>query len=84
MNENTATTVGQIQAEGTSREEQKPQEPVTVSMKKLIAGVGTVFAGVIEMLEALEPHIAGKYLYLYVLWSDCFCAAVWWRNTVHY
>ena len=58
MNENTATTVGQIHAEGTSFEEQKPQEPVTVSMKKLIAGVGTVFAGVIEMLEALEPHVA--------------------------
>lgn len=58
MNENTATTVGQIHAEGTSLEEQKPQEPVTVSMKKLIAGVGTVFAGVIEMLEALEPHVA--------------------------
>ena len=58
MNENTAKTVGQIHAEGTSLEEQKPQEPVTVSMKKLIAGVGTVFAGVIEMLEALEPHVA--------------------------
>lgn len=58
MNENTATTVGQIHAEGTSLEEQKPQEPVTVSMKKLIAGVGTVFTGVIEMLEALEPHVA--------------------------
>ena len=57
MNENT-TTVGQIHAEGTSFEEQKLQEPVTVSMKKLIAGVGTVFAGVIEMLEALEPHVA--------------------------
>ena len=57
MNENT-TTVGQIQTEGTSFEEQKPQEPVTVSMKKLIAGVGTVFAGVIEMLEALVPHVA--------------------------
>lgn len=58
MNENTATTVGQIHAESTSSEEKKPQEPVTVSMKKLIAGVGTVFAGVIEMLEALEPHVA--------------------------
>lgn len=58
MNENTVTTVGQIQVEGTSLEEQKPQEPVTVSMKKLIAGVSTVFAGVIEMLEALEPHVA--------------------------
>lgn len=58
MNENTATTVGQIHAEGTSLEEQQPQEAVTVSMKKLIAGVGTVFAGVIEMLEALEPHVA--------------------------
>ena len=62
MNENTATTAGQVQAEGTSFEEQKPQEPVTVSMKKLIAGVGTVFAGVIEMLEALEPHVAQHLL----------------------
>ena len=31
---------------------------VTVSMKKLIAGVGTMFAGVLQMLEALEPQTA--------------------------
>lgn len=30
--------------------------PVTVSMKKLVAGVGTMFAGVLQMLEALEPQ----------------------------
>ena len=33
-------------------------QPVTVSMKKLVAGVSTVFAGVIQMLEALEPEMA--------------------------
>jgi len=32
--------------------------PVTVSMKKLVAGVGTMFAGVLQMLEALEPQAA--------------------------
>ena len=31
---------------------------VTVSMKKLVAGVGTMFAGVLQMLEALEPQAA--------------------------
>ena len=36
--------------------------PVTVSMKKLIAGVGTVFAGVLEMLEALEPQAAKQLM----------------------
>ena len=40
--------------------------PVTVSMRKLVAGVGTVFAGVIQMLEALDPqaaaHVAGVAL----------------------
>ncbi len=39
--------------------EGKEQTPrVTVSMKKLVAGVGTVFAGVLQMLEALEPQMA--------------------------
>ena len=33
---------------------------VTVSMKKLIAGVGTMFAGVLQMLEALEPQAAAN------------------------
>ena len=32
--------------------------PVTVSMHKLVEGVGTVFAGVIQMLEALDPQTA--------------------------
>ena len=40
--------------------------PVTVSMHKLVEGVGTVFAGVIQMLEALDPqtaaHVAGVAL----------------------
>ncbi|HOO28435.1 MAG TPA: hypothetical protein PLU43_08215 [Lachnospiraceae bacterium] len=33
-------------------------EPITISMKKLTAGIGTVFAGVLQMLEALEPQVA--------------------------
>ena len=33
--------------------------PVTVSMKKLVAGVGTMFAGVLQMLEALCRHWPG-------------------------
>lgn len=36
--------------------------PVTVSMKKLIAGVGTMFAGVLQMLEALEPQAAKQLM----------------------
>ena len=35
---------------------------VTVSMKKLIAGVGTMFAGVMQMLEALEPQAAKQLM----------------------
>jgi len=35
---------------------------VTVSMKKLIAGVGTMFAGVLQMLEALEPQAAKQLM----------------------
>ena len=35
---------------------------VTVSMKKLIAGVGTMFAGVLQMLEALEPQAATQLI----------------------
>ena len=35
---------------------------VTVSMKKLIAGVGTMFAGVLQMLEALEPQAAKQLI----------------------
>ena len=37
-------------------------QPVTVSMKKLIAGVGTMFAGVLQMLEALEPQTAKQLM----------------------
>ena len=36
--------------------------PVTVSMKKLVAGVGTMFAGVLQMLEALEPQAAKQLM----------------------
>ena len=35
---------------------------VTVSMKKLVAGVGTMFAGVLQMLEALEPQTAKQMM----------------------
>ena len=35
---------------------------VTVSMKKLIAGVGTMFAGVLQMLAALEPQAAKQLI----------------------
>ena len=35
---------------------------VTVSMKKLVAGVGTMFAGVLQMLEALEPQAAKQLI----------------------
>ena len=35
---------------------------VTVSMKKLIAGVGTMFTGVLQMLEALEPQAAKQLM----------------------
>ena len=35
---------------------------VTVSMKKLIAGVGAMFAGVLQMLEALEPQAAKQLM----------------------
>ena len=35
---------------------------VTVSMKKLVAGVGTMFAGVLQMLEALEPQAAKQLM----------------------
>ena len=35
---------------------------VTVSMKKLITGVGTMFAGVLQMLEALEPQAAKQLM----------------------
>ena len=36
--------------------------PMTINMKKLVAGVGTVFSGVIQMLEALEPQAAEQLL----------------------
>lgn len=34
--------------------------PVTVSMKKLTEGVSTLFMGIVQMLEALEPHVAQR------------------------
>lgn len=52
-----------------NRSNQNPTEestevtpPVTVSMKKLVAGVGTMFAGVLQMLEALEPQTAKQLM----------------------
>ena len=36
--------------------------PVKVSMKKLVTGVGTMFAGVLQMLEALEPQVAKQLM----------------------
>ena len=40
--------------------EQEAMPPVTVSMKKLTAGVTTMFAGIVQMLEALEPQMAQR------------------------
>ena len=40
--------------------EQEAMPPVTVSMKKLTAGVTTLFMGIVQMLEALEPHMAQR------------------------
>lgn len=53
-----STETKNIGAPEMESKEQTP--PVTVSMKKLIAGVGTVFAGVLQMLEALEPQVAAQ------------------------
>jgi len=39
---------------------QEAMPPVTVSMKKLTAGVTTLFMGIVQMLEALEPHMAQR------------------------
>lgn len=39
---------------------QEAMPPVTVSMKKLTAGVTKLFMGIVEMLEALEPHMAQR------------------------
>lgn len=39
---------------------QEAMPPVTVSMKKLTAGVTTLFMGIVKMLEALEPHMAQR------------------------
>ena len=33
---------------------------ITVDMSQLIAGVSTVFGGVVQMLEALDPQASGK------------------------
>lgn len=35
-----------------------PAEPIPVNTKKLIDGIGTVFGGVIQLLTAMEPHMA--------------------------
>ena len=34
--------------------------PVTISMSQLVDGISTVFAGVVQMLEALEPESSGR------------------------
>ena len=34
--------------------------PVTISMSQLVDGISTVFAGVVQMLEALEPETSGR------------------------
>ena len=39
---------------------QESLPPVTVSMKKLTAGVTTMFMGIVQMLEALEPQMAQR------------------------
>lgn len=39
---------------------QEALPPVTVSMKKLTAGVTTMFMGIVQMLEALEPQMAQR------------------------
>ena len=44
----------------TGQVEQEAMPPVTVSMKKLTAGVTTMFAGIVQMLEALEPQMAQR------------------------
>lgn len=44
----------------TGQIEQEATPPVTVSMKKLTAGVTTMFAGIVQMLEALEPQMAQR------------------------
>ena len=43
-------------------ESTKMTPPMTVSMKKLVAGVGTMFVGVLQMLEALEPQAAKQLM----------------------
>ena len=49
-------------SQNTMTESTETTTPVTVSMKKLIAGVGTMFAGVLQMLEALEPQAAKQLM----------------------
>lgn len=45
----------------TATEPVSGQKEVTVSLKKLTEGVGTVFAGVIQMLEALDASTAAVF-----------------------
>ena len=49
-------------SQNTMAESTETTPPVTVSMKKLVAGVGTMFAGVLQMLEALEPQAAKQLM----------------------
>lgn len=36
------------------------EAPVTISMSQFVDGISTVFAGVVQMLEALEPESSGR------------------------
>ena len=49
-------------SQNTMAESTETTPTVTVSMKKLVAGVGTMFAGVLQMLEALEPQAAKQLM----------------------
>lgn len=55
INSKTAVTGGD-----TGQVAQESLPPVTVSMKKLTAGVTTMFMGIVQMLEALEPQMAQR------------------------
>ena len=58
-------------------------------MAKSLGGGGSEVA-LIELINALPEELYNITLVLldsdneYVLWPDCVCSAVWWRNTVYY
>lgn len=49
-----------VNSSDTGQAGQESLPPVTVSMKKLTAGVTTIFMGIVQMLEALEPQTAQR------------------------